>query len=70
MKALQEIGASVFSGITITKFFGVVVLAFANSEIFVVYYFRMYLGIVAYGFGHGLMVHFFFLFIVFLILYF
>lgn len=52
--ALKNIGASIFSGITVTKFFGVVVLAFANSEIFVVYYFKMYLMIVILGFGHGL----------------
>jgi len=54
VKALEQIGSSIFSGITITKFFGVIVLAFANSEIFVVYYFRMYLTIVFLGFGHGL----------------
>jgi len=52
--ALKSVGASIFSGITITKFFGVVVLAFANSEIFVIYYFRMYLSIVFLGFAHGL----------------
>jgi Niemann-Pick C1 protein len=37
-----------------TKFAGVVVLAFAQSEIFVVYYFRMYLSTVVLGFLHGL----------------
>jgi hypothetical protein len=44
----------VFSGITVTKFAGVIVLAFAQSEIFVIYYFRMYLSIVVLGFLHGL----------------
>ena len=52
--ALIDIGASVFSGVTLTKFAGVVVLAFAQSQIFVIYYFRMYLSIVLLGFGHGL----------------
>lgn len=53
-EALGNMGASVFSGITLTKLVGVVVLAFANSEIFVVYYFQMYLALVVIGFLHGL----------------
>lgn len=38
--ALVKMGASVASGITLTKFAGVVVLAFARTQIFEIYYFR------------------------------
>ncbi|KAL2936836.1 NPC intracellular cholesterol transporter 1-like protein 1b [Bienertia sinuspersici] len=53
-EALGTMGASVFSGITLTKLVGVIVLCFARSEIFVVYYFQMYLALVIIGFLHGL----------------
>lgn len=52
--ALCTMGASVFSGITLTKLVGVLVLCFSTSEIFVVYYFQMYLSLVIIGFLHGL----------------
>ncbi|XP_012067168.1 NPC intracellular cholesterol transporter 1 isoform X2 [Jatropha curcas] len=53
-EALGTMGASVFSGITLTKLVGVIVLFFSRSEIFVVYYFQMYLALVLIGFLHGL----------------
>ena len=55
-RALEEFGGSVFTGIAITKFLGIMVLAFASSEIFVVYYFRMYFLLVLLGTFHGLCV--------------
>ncbi|XP_077246845.1 uncharacterized protein LOC143886669 [Tasmannia lanceolata] len=53
-EALSTMGASVLSGITLTKLVGVIVLRFARSEIFVVYYFQMYLALVLIGVLHGL----------------
>ncbi|XP_059647380.1 uncharacterized protein LOC132293774 isoform X2 [Cornus florida] len=53
-EALRTMGSSVFSGITLTKLVGVIVLFFSKSEIFVVYYFQMYLALVLIGFLHGL----------------
>ncbi|KAI9894383.1 MAG: hypothetical protein M1814_003139 [Vezdaea aestivalis] len=52
--ALVNVGGSVFSGITITKFLGVAVLAFTRSKIFEVYYFRIWLALVILAASHAL----------------
>ena len=52
--ALVNVGGSVFSGITITKLLGVVVLAFTRSKIFEVYYFRVWLALVIFASTHAL----------------
>ena len=52
--ALTNVGASVFSGITVTKFLGVFVLAFTRSKIFEIYYFRIWLALVVLAALHSL----------------
>ncbi|XP_053383047.1 NPC intracellular cholesterol transporter 1-like [Mercenaria mercenaria] len=52
--ALAHMGSSVLSGITLTKLGGIIVLAFAKSQLFEMFYFRMYLGMVVFGVTHGL----------------
>lgn len=52
--ALASVGASIVSGITLTKICGIGVLAFAPSMLFRVYFFRMYMGIVVLGFFYGM----------------
>jgi Niemann-Pick C1 protein len=52
--ALVNVGASVFSGITITKLLGVAVLAFTRSKIFEIYYFRVWVALVLFAATHAL----------------
>lgn len=52
--AMVNVGASVFSGITITKLLGVAVLAFTRSKIFEIYYFRVWLCLVVLAALHAL----------------
>ena len=47
-------GSSVLVGIACTKFIGVIVLAFANSTLFKLYFFRMFLFIIILGSFNGL----------------
>ena len=50
----MNVGASVFSGITLTKVLGVSVLAFTRSKIFEVYYFRVWVALVIFAASHAL----------------
>ena len=54
-RAIFHMGSSVLVGIGSTKFIGVMVLAFAPSTLFRLYYFRMYLFIILLGLFNGLM---------------
>lgn len=53
-KAMNKMGSSVVVGIASTKFLGVMILAFAPSTLFRLYYFRMYLMIIFLGVFNGL----------------
>lgn len=52
--ALCKVGGSVLGGITMTKLIGIFILAFTRSQIFEVYYFRMWLSLVAIASVHAL----------------
>lgn len=53
-RALNKVGGSVLGGITFTKLIGISVLALAQSQIFEVYYFRMWLALVIIASTHSL----------------
>lgn len=53
--ALRGKGAAVCSGIILTKLVGVTMLAFSQTKIFEIYYFRMYMALVVIGTFHGLL---------------
>lgn len=54
MIAMNNMGSSVVVGIASTKLLGIIVLAFAPSTLFKLYYFRMYLFIIILGIFNGL----------------
>jgi len=54
LHALVHTGSSVITGITFTKLVGVSILGYAPSQLFRLYYFRMYFGIIILGAFHGL----------------
>jgi Niemann-Pick C1 protein len=54
--ALVHMGSSVFTGITVTKAVGILVLARAPSHLFRLYYFRIFAFIIMGGAFHGLVV--------------
>ncbi|KAL3233626.1 NPC intracellular sterol transporter 1-related protein 1 [Nakaseomyces bracarensis] len=53
--AIETVGETVFNGITITKLIGVCVLAFAQSRIFDVFYFRMWFALICLASVHALL---------------
>ncbi|OBA19635.1 multidrug efflux transporter AcrB transmembrane domain-containing protein [Metschnikowia bicuspidata var. bicuspidata NRRL YB-4993] len=53
-KALGRVGGSVLGGITMTKLIGIAVLAYTQSQIFEVFYFRMWLSLVVVASTHAL----------------
>lgn len=52
--SLATMGKTLFAGVHLTNFFGVIVLVFSKAELYLIYFFRMYLGLVLIGAAHGL----------------
>lgn len=49
VNSVKQMGPNILVGIASTKFIGVIVLGFASSEMFRIYYFRMYMSIIFLG---------------------
>ncbi|XP_070545618.1 NPC intracellular cholesterol transporter 1-like [Ptychodera flava] len=53
--AVGHMGSSILSGVAFTNLAGIIPLAFAKSQLFEVFYFRMFLLITLIGCAHGIM---------------
>ncbi len=52
--AVVETGPSILKGTFLSKFCGIVVLAFLTADVFRIYFWRMYLSMVVLGFLNGI----------------
>ncbi|CAI5757233.1 unnamed protein product [Candida verbasci] len=54
IKTMKQLSGSIITGIIITKFIGISILAFTSSKIFEIYYFRMYFTLITVASLHAL----------------